>query len=65
MIFQTCRTNLVGCLIPKISNLTVRETVTFSFFQNFNIAYVSSQFLFQFKDMEQFVEEEDINLSQL
>ena len=65
MIFQTCRTNLVGCLIPKISNLTVRETVTFSFFQNFNIAYVSSQFLFQFEDVEQFIKEEDINLSQL
>ena len=65
VIFQTCRTNLVSCLIPKISNLTIRETVTFSFFQNINIAYVSSQFLFQFEDMEQFVEEEDINLSQL
>ena len=65
MIFQTSGTDLVSCLVPKFRNLTVRETITFGFFQNSNVAYVSSQFLFQFEDMEQFVKEENINLSQL
>ena len=65
MIFQTSGTDLVSCLVPKFRNLRVRETIAFGFFQNCDVAYVSSQFLFQFEDMEQFVKEEDINLSQL